>query len=100
MKRYEAILRSMYLDVLARIDDYNSFAAEADKVYIGVKGILDVGSPLLTEDQKEIAAKRVVPKSWYDKIFFEGYSRGYKEGSAFERLTVAPPAQSSTPDRQ
>jgi len=93
MKRYEAILRSMYLDVLARIDDYNAFATEADKVYVGVKGLFSVGSPLLSDEQKEIAAKKVVPKAWYDKIFFDGYSRGYKEGSAFERLTIAPPAQ-------
>jgi hypothetical protein len=100
MKRYQAILKSMYLDVLARVDDYNAFASEANKVYVGVKGVFNVGSPLLTPALDEIDAKAVVPKSWYDKIFYEGYTKGYKEGAALERLNVTPPAQGSTNTNQ
>jgi len=96
MKQYQEIVRDMYMHVLAQVDDYNRLAGAADKVYVGVKGVFNVGSPLLPPALNEMSAKQVVPKSWYDKIFYEGYSRGYKEGEAFERLTILPPAQANS----
>jgi hypothetical protein len=99
MKRYQEIVRELYLHALAQVEDYNNFASEADRVYVGTKGIFNVGSPLLPLDMVEVTPKQVVPKSWYDKIYYDGYSRGYKEGSAFERLNILPPAQGS-PDQR
>jgi hypothetical protein len=90
MKSYQGVLNELYLHVLAEVEDYNRVAKEAETVYIGVKGIFNVGSPLVSADLSEAAPKRFVPKSWYDRISYEGYSRGYREGSDFERLNRIP----------
>ena len=90
--RYRETVGEMYLHVLARIDDYNKLAREADQVYIGVKGLFNVGSGLVPADLGERTVKQSVPKSWYDQIYFNGYNRGYKEGADFERLNRVPQA--------
>jgi hypothetical protein len=88
--RYREAVQDMYFHVLAQIDEYNKLANEAERVYVGVKGPFNVGSPLVSADQGERTVKDSVPKNWYDRIYFDGYNRGYKEGSEFERLTKIP----------
>lgn len=90
--RYRETVGEMYLHVLARIDDYNKLARDADQVYIGVKGLFNVGSGLVPGDLGERTVKESVPKSWYDQIYFNGYNRGYKEGADYERLSRVPQA--------
>jgi hypothetical protein len=100
MKRYQEVVREIYMHALAQVEEYNKVADQADKIYVGVKGVFNVGSPLLTEDLEEITAKKVVPKSWYDRIFYAGYNRGYKDGATFERLIVIPPAAGTPSEKQ
>jgi hypothetical protein len=71
----------MYLHVLGQIDDYNKLAKEADQVHGLVPG-----------DVWERAVKDSVPKNWHDRIYFDGYNRGYNEGANFERLSRVPQA--------
>jgi hypothetical protein len=79
--RYRELVGDMYLHVLGQIDDYNKLTKEADQVHGLVPG-----------DEWERAVKESVPKNWYDRIFFDGYNRGYKEGTEFERLSRVPQA--------
>jgi hypothetical protein len=79
--RYRELVGDMYLHVLAQVDDYNKLAKAADQVHGLVPG-----------DAWERAVKESVPKNWYDRIFFDGYNRGYKEGTEFERLSRVPQA--------
>lgn len=88
--RYRELVQDMYLHVLAQVDDYNSLAQDAQKIYVGVKGIFNVGSPLVPTNLDQLTIKQAVPKNWYDKIFYEGYNRGYREGADFERLSRVP----------
>ena len=96
MKQYQDTVEEMSLHVVAQVDAYNRFAAEADKVYVGVKGLLNVGSPLLSGELQQLAPKRFLPAKWYDGIFYEGYRRGYVEGTDMQRLLQAPPASCPT----
>lgn len=91
LSHYRELVGELYLHVLAQVDDYNKLVAEAERVYVGVKGVFKSGSPLIPQDLDQLSVKESVPKNWYDKIFFEGYNRGYREGSDFERLTRLPP---------
>ena len=47
---------------------------------------------LVPGDVWERTVKESVPKNWYDRIYFDGYNRGYKEGTEFERLSRVPQA--------
>ena len=86
----------MYLHLLAQVDDYHKLLREAGQVYVGVKGLFNVGSPLVSAQMEERTVKESVPKNWYDQIYFDGYNRGYKEGSTFERLSRMPQACEAT----
>ncbi|MEQ1886981.1 MAG: hypothetical protein ABL967_18105 [Bryobacteraceae bacterium] len=90
--RYREAVQDMYFHVLNQVDEYNKLAREAEQVYIGVKGPFNVGSPLISAETGERTVKESVPKSWYDRIYFDGYNKGYKEGAEFERLTRIPAA--------
>jgi hypothetical protein len=93
--RYRELVRDMYLHVLAQVDEYNRLAGDAEQVYVGVKGLFNVGSPLVPANLDQLTIKQTVPKNWYDAIFYEGYNRGYREGADFERLTRVPPPAAS-----
>jgi hypothetical protein len=80
LMRYQEILNDLYFHVLARVDEYNRFAKEADKVYVGVKG-LRVGSSLIPADLEHLPLRKYVPGSWYDTIFYEGYNLGYSDAT-------------------
>ncbi len=84
LSRYQELLNDLYFHVLARVDEYNAFAHDAADLYVGVKGIFKVGSPLLTDEMKPLALRKYVPGSWYDTIFYDGYNIGYSE--AFEKI--------------
>jgi alkanesulfonate monooxygenase SsuD/methylene tetrahydromethanopterin reductase-like flavin-dependent oxidoreductase (luciferase family) len=79
LSRYREVLGGMYKQVLAQIEDYNRLAKEADQFRGLVPG-----------DAWERAVKESVPENWYDRIYFDGYNRGYSEGTAFERLSRVP----------
>jgi hypothetical protein len=70
--RYQELLNDLYFHVLARVDEYNQIAAEADDIYVGVRGIFNVGSPLLPDGMGQLSLRRYVPAGWYDTIYYEG----------------------------
>ena len=78
------LLNDLYFHVLARVEEYNAFANEAGDLYVGVKGIFNVGSPLLTNEMKPLALRKYVPGSWYDTIFYDGYNLGFNE--AYQKI--------------
>ena len=84
------LFRSLYFHVLGKVDEYNALMKDADSIYVGVKGALNVGSSLIPRDKKRLPLKKYVPGNWYDTIFFEGYDRGYQE--AYEKFAKDPSA--------
>jgi hypothetical protein len=92
MKHYQETLQDLYLHVLAQVDAYNKFADEAQQVYIGVKGVFNIGSPLLSPELEQLQPKKFMPSTWYDTIQYEGYRRGYVEGADQQRLMQVPQA--------
>jgi len=81
---YQELLNDMYFHVLSKVDRYNLLMRAANDVYVGVKGVFNVGSPLVTKDMRELPLKKYVPRAWYDTIFYDGYNVGYND--AYERL--------------
>ncbi|MBI4445827.1 MAG: hypothetical protein HY645_07940 [Acidobacteria bacterium] len=77
---YQEVLNELYFHVLARVDEYNTLVQEAHHMYVGVKGIFNVGSPLVPSSMKRLPLKKYVPAQWYDTIFYDGYYLGYNEG--------------------
>lgn len=88
---YQERLNDLYFHVLGKVDEYNTLTKEADAIYVGVKGWLQVGSSLIPSDKKKLPLKKYVPGNWYDSIFFEGYDRGYSE--AYEKYSRDPSYQ-------
>jgi hypothetical protein len=84
---YRRAITELYRDVAAHVDNYNKLAGEANSLYIGVRGVLNVGSPLIPEDQRELPLKSVLPAHWYEQLYYEAYSKGFKDAVEFERLT-------------
>jgi hypothetical protein len=85
LSRYQELLNDLYFHFLARVDGYNTIAAEASDVYVGVKGIRK-GSALIPKDMKQLPLRKYVPGSWYDTIFFDGYNQGYED--AYQKFGV------------
>jgi hypothetical protein len=81
LSRYQEVLNDLYFHVLARVDEYNLMMNDANKVYVGVKGI-KIGSPLVAKEMKKLPLAKYVPGTWYDTIFYEGYNLGYDDGYA------------------
>ena len=96
LARYQELVNDMYLHVLVQVDDYNKLVREGEEVYVGVKGAFHVGSALVPPNLRQLQAEKIVPKNWYDTIFYEGYRRGYGEGSDFGRLSRVPQACETT----
>lgn len=76
LTEYQESLREIYLHLLAQVDDYNALAREAHALYVGVKGIFNVGSPLIPGDQSELPMRDYLPRNVVDQIYFEGYKKG------------------------
>jgi hypothetical protein len=83
MADYQEALNELYFHVLGKVDEYNALMKDADSIYVGVKGLLNVGSSLIPPDVKKLPLKKYVPGTWYDTIFYEGYNSGYND--AFEK---------------
>jgi hypothetical protein len=88
LSRYQENLNDLYFHVLGKVDDYNRLTKEANQIYVGVKGIFNVGSALIPKEMEKLPLKKYVPGNWYDTIFFEGYDRGYRE--AYEKYSKDP----------
>jgi hypothetical protein len=84
LSRYQEVLNDVYFHLLARVDEYNAITQEADEIYVGVRGIFRVGSPLLPDGMDQLSLRKYVPASWYDTIFYDGYNIGYND--AYERI--------------
>lgn len=82
---YQDALNDLYLQVLSRVGEYNQLMQEADQLYVGVRGILNVGSSLVPKDKEKLPLKKYVPGNWYDTIFYDGYNLGYNDGHALCR---------------
>ena len=87
---YRRAIQTLYRDVAAHVDNYNKMAAEANDVYIGVKGIFNVGSPLIPDDQRELQIKQFLPGAWYDELYYEAYAKGFKDAVEQQQLLNAP----------
>jgi hypothetical protein len=88
LSRYQENLNDLYFHVLGKVDEYNRLTKEANQIYVGVKGIFNVGSALIPKELEKLPLKKYVPGNWYDTIFFEGYDRGYRE--AYEKYSNEP----------
>jgi hypothetical protein len=87
---YRKSIQALYRDVAAHVDSYNKMAAEANDVYIGVKGIFNVGSPLIPDDQRELQIKQFLPGTWYDELYYAAYAKGFKDAVEQQQLLNAP----------
>jgi hypothetical protein len=87
---YRKSIQGLYRDLAANIDNYNKMAAEANDVYIGVKGLLNVGSPLIPDDQRELQLKQFLPGTWYDELYYDAYTKGFKDAIEQQQLLNAP----------
>lgn len=83
---YRKSIQELYRDVAAQVDNYNKLGAEANSVYVGVKGIFNVGSPLVPDDQRELQLKQFLPGTWYDELYYEAYSKGFKDAIEQQQL--------------
>jgi hypothetical protein len=84
---YRKAIHQMYLDLAAHVDNYNKTAADATKLYVGVKGLLNIGSPLIRDNQRERPLKDFIPGHWYDQLFYEAYKEGFNDAVEFQALT-------------
>jgi hypothetical protein len=87
LARYRAALDEIYLHVAAQVDEYNRLAKDGNAFYIGVRGLLNTGSPLVQQDKRELDPKEVLPRGWWDQIYYQGYTKGFKDAKEFDRLT-------------
>ncbi|OFW17546.1 MAG: hypothetical protein A3H27_01040 [Acidobacteria bacterium RIFCSPLOWO2_02_FULL_59_13] len=85
LSKYQEALNDLYFHVLGKVDEYNHLMKQADAIYIGVKGPLQIGSSLISRDMKKLPLKKYVPGNWYDTIFYDGYHTGYNE--AYEKYS-------------
>jgi hypothetical protein len=85
MAEYQEALNELYFHVLGKVDEYNTLMKDADSIYVGVKGLFNVGSSLIPPHVKKLPLKKYVPANWYDTIFYEGYNQGYNE--AYEKYS-------------
>jgi hypothetical protein len=92
LSRYQEVLGDFYSHVATRVDEYNRIAKDAGDVRVGMRGAFRAGSALISKQEQEPPLKKFVPSTWYDTIFYKGYSLGYTEGyyGARPREFVAP----------
>jgi hypothetical protein len=95
LSRYQENLNDLYFHVLGKVDQYSRLTKEANQIYVGVRGIFNVGSPLVSKDLERLPLKKYVPGNWYDTIFYEGYDRGYQD--AYEKYSKNPYAPEKEP---
>lgn len=84
--RYREVLDDLYYHVLAYVNDYDQLTHDAGEVRVGVKGAFNVGSRLLPDDFEESQPQEFLPSNWYDRVFYEGYRKGYRDGQDYRTL--------------
>jgi hypothetical protein len=77
---YQEVLNDFYFQVLVRMDEYNSLIKDAEKIYVGIRGVR-IGSSLVYPDM-ELPLRKYVPSLWYETIFQEGYNAGYADATS------------------
>jgi DNA-binding protein YbaB len=87
LEAYRRAIIELYRDVAAHVDNYNRLAGEAHRLYVGVRGLLNTGAPLVSEEQRELPLRSVLPGRWFEQLYYEAYSKGFKDAVEFERLT-------------
>ena len=80
LSRYQEVLNDFYFHVLGKVDEYGRLTKEGNELYVGVKGVFNVGSPLISKEMKQLPLKKYVPSNWYDTIYYSGYQAGYDAG--------------------
>jgi hypothetical protein len=85
LSRYQETLNDLYFHVLGKVDEYNSMTKEANNLYVGVKGVFNIGSPLVSKEMRQLPLKKYVPAQWYNTIFYSGYEAGYSKRADEER---------------
>jgi hypothetical protein len=76
---YQELLDDLYFHVLAKVDEYNELMGDAREVYVGVKGVFNVGSALVPKEMERLPLRKYVPATWWDTIYFNGYNMGYED---------------------
>jgi hypothetical protein len=79
LSRYQEVLNDLYFHVFAKVDEYNGLMKDATDMYVGVKGLFKVGSPLVSKELEKLPLKKYVPGAWFDTIYYQGYNRGYDD---------------------
>ena len=82
LARYQELLNKAYSHLLHRVDEYNGIAGQANRLYVGVKGVFNVGSSLVSKESATLPLRHYVPGNWYDTIYYRGYKDGYGEAWA------------------
>jgi len=77
---YQEVLNDLFFQVLVRMDEYNSLVKQAEKIYVGIKGVR-IGSSLVYPDM-ELPLRKYVPSLWYETIFQDGYNLGFADASS------------------
>jgi hypothetical protein len=80
LSRYQEVLVDFYLHVAGKAEEYERLTKQGNDLYVGGKGIFNVGSPLISKDQMRLPLKKFVPSNWYDTIYYAGYDAGYTQG--------------------
>jgi hypothetical protein len=52
-----------------------------------VKGLLNIGSPLIRDSERGRPFKDFMPGYWYDQIYYEAYKKGFNDAVEFQALT-------------
>jgi acylphosphatase len=84
---YRKSIHQMYLDLAAHVDNYNTMARDAEKLYVGVKGPFNIGSPLIRDSERDRPLKDFIPGHWYDQIYYDAYRKGFNDAVEFQALT-------------
>jgi hypothetical protein len=84
VSRYREVLADLYFHIVAHVDEYNRLMTDANDLYVGVEGILRVGSSLVDRELRQLPLQSYMPRNWYDAIFYEGYYTGYDD--AYQEL--------------
>jgi len=82
---YRKAIHQMYLDVASHVENYNKLTDEANRLYVGVRGLLNIGSALTPEEPRPL--KEFMPGQWYDQIYYDAYRKGFNDAVEFQALT-------------
>ena len=82
---YRKAIQEMYLHVASHVENYNKLTDEANRLYVGVRGLLNIGSSLTPEEPRPL--KEFLPRHWYDQLYYDAYRKGFNDAVEFQALT-------------